>query len=120
MDGKVWEDYVFCTLLYDTDLWEIYYEYYLKEYGSRELLQLLQENIYGQVYIDYQETFRFAANVLWWCYPPDYSDELSPTDFLSGTKIKHWFVIVLNAWIWEQVNVEYLLYESYLHGDRVL
>ena len=45
LNNKVWEDCVFCKLWNENHLCEISDEHQIKEYGSREPLQLLQDNL---------------------------------------------------------------------------
>ena len=52
LNNKVWEDCVFCKLWDENHRCEIYNEQYLKKYGSREPLQLIQDNLDGKVQTD--------------------------------------------------------------------
>ena len=41
----------------------------------------------------------------WYCHP-EYTDELDPTEAVSGNQIRFWFVVYLYEWLWRYVNVE--------------
>ena len=41
-----------------------------------------------------------------WRYPTDYKDDLASIDSGAGNKIKFWFRVDLNKWIWDYGNLE--------------
>ena len=71
--------------------------------------------MYGQVYKQYQDISEEVSNNLFWYYPPDYENDLAHPVSSAGKQIKLLFIVYLDEWLCDTVNVE--LWDSGLFPD---
>ena len=59
-------------------MFQIHEYHQAKEYGSKEELLMLQDDLDDQLHKRYQDMFQEVDNTLFWYYHPDYIDYLDP------------------------------------------
>ena len=69
-------------------------------------LLILQYNLDGKVYKQYQYMYQEGANNLCWYWPTDYTDDLVTPETGAGNHIKFWFGVYTYDWIWDSNNLE--------------
>ena len=77
-----------------------------KEYGPKEELSILKDNLGDKVQKKYQNMCQEEYNILCWCYHPEYTYGLDPPESGAGNQIRFYFGVYLDEWLWDYVNVE--------------
>ena len=79
---------------------------HIKEYGPKEELPILQDNLDDQVQKKYQDMCREGYNTFCWYYHPEYTYDLDLPDAGAGNQIRFWFGVYPDEWLWDYGNSE--------------
>ena len=104
--NKPWANRIIFLGWENTHTHQISADHNTKEYGSKEELLILKDNLYDQAQKKYKYMcWEVDNNLCWYCHL-EYTDYLDPPETGAGNHIRFWFGFYLYECIWDCGNVE--------------
>ena len=77
-------------------MWYISADRHTRDFGSKEELFILQDNLDDKLQKKYQYMYQEGDNIFFWYYHPEYTNELDHPDSGAGNQIRFWFRVYLD------------------------